>query len=491
MGSQPRPGVSRMVLFGPFEYDETSGELRKFGTRIRLQGQPLQILTVLLSKPGHTIGREEFQQSLWHGSTFVDFEQGLNAAVNRLRQALGDSADRPRYIETFSGRGYRFIAPVEFAPAGRADEVAKHPAETPSTVPTPPSASFRSRPFSAILRVLVFALPALAALGIWLHYSVKQHDELYRLEMQGGFFVSKWTEPEVRKGIDYYNRAIALNPSSASAHAGLATGWSFLSDLHRPPREVMPRSKAAALDAVRLDDSLVDGHVALGVVKMQYDWDWAGAEREFRRAIVLDPSDGAAHRLYGWLLIALGRFEEAQAQMRRPLDNEPLNDFNLMELGLSHYFARQYEQAIEQSRRAIGVDSTSYWSHMLLGWAHEQQGGFSAAIDDLSQASRLCDNPQVIASFGHVYAASGSRAEAQKVIAALQVSSNRRYVSPYDVASIYAGLGDKEQTLVWLEKAYEDRSGWLALWVKVDPKFDALRTEPRFRNLLHRIGHAS
>jgi tetratricopeptide (TPR) repeat protein len=162
-----------------------------------------------------------------------------------------------------------------------------------------------------------------------------------------------------------------------------------------------------------------------------------------------------------------------------------------MELGLSHYFARQYEQAIEQSRRAIGVDSTSYWSHMLLGWAHEQKGGFSAAIDDLSQASRLCDNPQVIASLGHAYAASGSRAEAQKVIAALRVSSNRRYVSPYDVAGIYAGLGDKEQALVWLEKAYEDRSGWLALWVKVDPKFDALRTEPRFRNLLHRIGHAS
>jgi cholera toxin transcriptional activator len=114
MYSQPKLGVSRKVLFGPFEYEEPSGELRKYGTRIRLQGQPLQILIVLLGQAGHTISREEFQQSLWHGSTFVDFEHGLNAAVNRLRQALGDSADQPRYIETLSGRGYRFIAPIKY-----------------------------------------------------------------------------------------------------------------------------------------------------------------------------------------------------------------------------------------------------------------------------------------------------------------------------------------------------------------------------------------
>jgi len=251
----------------------------------------------------------------------------------------------------------------------------------------------------------------------------------------------------------------------------------------------MPRAKAAALQAVRLNDSLGDAHVALGVVKMQYDWDWAGAEREFKRAIALDPSEGVAHRLYGWLLIGLGRFEEAQGEIRRPLDADPLDGFNLMELGLSYYFARQYEHAIEQCRRAIGVDSTSYWPHMVLGWVYEQQGGFSAAIDELSEASRLLDNPQVTASLGHAYAASGRRADARKIMDALQERSKRRYVSPYDVSTIYAGLGDKEQTLLWLERACDHRSGWLALWVKVDPKFDGLRSEPRFQNLLRRIGH--
>jgi DNA-binding winged helix-turn-helix (wHTH) protein/Flp pilus assembly protein TadD len=495
MDSQPKLGVSRKVVFGPFEYEEPSGELRKYGTRIRLQGQPLQILIVLLGKAGHTISREEFQQSLWHGSTFVDFEHGLNAAVNRLRQALGDSADQPRYIETLSGRGYRFIAPIKYVspgtmPPASAAKLANDPGEVLSTVPNSTLPARPSKRWAVILCVLAFAIPALVACGLWLHHWVRQQAEFYRLEVQGTFFVSKWTEAEVRKGIEYYNRAIALNPGSASAHVGLATGWSFLSDLHSPPHEAMPRAKAAALEAVRLDDSLGEAHVALGVVKMQYDWDWAGAEREFRRAIALNPADGLAHRLYGWLLIALGRFDEAQAEIRRPLDADPLDDFNLMELGLSYYFARQYEQAVEQCRRAIGVDSTLYWSHMVLGWAHEQQGGFSAAIDEFSEARRLRDNSQVTASLGHAYAASDRRADAQKVIAALQESSKRRYVSPYDVATIYAGLGDQEQTLLWLERAYDDRSGWLALWVKVDPKFDALRSEPRFQNLLRRMGHA-
>jgi tetratricopeptide (TPR) repeat protein len=193
------------------------------------------------------------------------------------------------------------------------------------------SPRFRVPPFLAVhrgicfrpVRLLAFAIPALVTSGIWLLHFVKQRDELYRLEINGSFFATRWTEAEVRKGIDYYNRAIALNPGSASAHAGLATGWSFLSDLHSPPHEAMPRAKAAALDAVRLEDSLADAHVALGVVKMQYDWDWAGAEREFKRAIALDPAEGAAHRLYGWLLIALGRFEEAQREIRRPLDDDP------------------------------------------------------------------------------------------------------------------------------------------------------------------------
>jgi tetratricopeptide (TPR) repeat protein len=262
--------------------------------------------------------------------------------------------------------------------------------------------------------------------------------------MRGDFYVSKWTEPEVRKGIEYYQRAVALNPTSASAHAGLATGWNFLSDLHSPPHEVMPRSKAAALTAVRLDDSLPAAHIVLGVVKMQYDWDWAGAEHEFTRAIALDPTDAAGHRLYGWLLMATGRFPEAQRQLQIPVEADPLSSFYHVELALAWYLGRDYDRCVEHCRRAIALDSSSYWPHMLLGWAYEQQGKFESALDEAHLANRLSDNPQVVASVGHAYAVAGRRADAQRVISDLDKKSRRTYISPYDIATIYAGLSDEE-----------------------------------------------
>ena len=491
MGTRREPDISRTVLFGPFVFEEESGELHKHGTRIRLQGQPLQILRALIRRPREAITREEFQATLWKGSTFVDFEHGLNSAVNRLRQVLGDSADQPRYIETLSGRGYRFIAPVEVGPLKRMPEsgTANEPALKkilPLVAEAPPPR--RRLRFPTTLRMVALMLPMLVVLAIWVEHWVKQRDELYRLEMKGDFYVSQWTEAEVRTGIDYYNRAIALNPSAASAYAGLATGWIDLSDLHSPPHEVMPRAKAAALSAARLDDSLAFAHINLGVVKMAYDWDWVGAEQEFKRAISLKPGEAQGHRLYGWLLSAQGRFDEAQREMKRPLETDPLDGFNLVELGLAYYFAGNYDSCVEQCRRSIGVDATSYWPHMLLGWTYEQQGNFEGALDELKQANRKADHPQVIASLGHAYAVAGRRGEAESVIAELQESSRRKYVSPYDVATVYAGLGDREQTLVWLEKAYQDRSGWLALWAKVDPKFAAIRPDLRFQGLMRRVG---
>ena len=250
----------------------------------------------------------------------------------------------------------------------------------------------------------------------------------------------------------------------------------------------MPQAKAAALRALQLDETYSDAHISLGVVKMQYDWDWAGAEAEFKRALALEPDNHGAHQLYGWYLMATGRLEEAQAAMKRVAESDPLDNFSLWELGLCFYFARQPEQSVEQYRRAIAVEPRAYWPHMLLGWVYAQQGKAAEALAEAQQARRLNDCPQTLAALGYVYATSQQRAEAQKVLAELQALASRKYVSPYDVATIYAGLGESEQALVWLEKAYEDRSGWLALWLKVDPKFDGLRADERFRDLLRRIG---
>jgi len=222
---------------------------------------------------------------------------------------------------------------------------------------------------------------------------------------------------------------------------------------------------------------------------VQYDWDFAGADREFARAIELEPDETSARVMRGWLRMAEGRLTDAQADMQRAVDEDPSSELYLWSLGLSFYFARQYDAAIEQYRRAIAVEPRSYWAHLSLGWAYERQGRVADAIEALEQARRLIDTPQVVAALVHAQAAAGRRAEAQATMTSLLEYSKRKYVSPYDLATASAGLGDRTDTLAWLEKAYEERSGWLALWLKIDPTFDSVRDDDRFRDLLTRVGH--
>jgi len=478
--------------FGVFEVDPASGELRKDGGKIKLQEQPFQVLIALLERPQELVTRDELQKRLWPADTFTDFDRGLNKAVSRVRDALGDDAAHPRFIATLPQRGYRWLVPLDAGGIGPPPQPdLEHGASDRDRSGT---AAAESAPVSQRKRFPwlwagALALLLAAVLVSWADHWWHQREEVRSLEMQGGFYVSKWTEAEVRKGIEYYQRATALNPASATAYAGLADGWSFLSDLHAPPHDVMPKSKAAALRALQLNDSLASAHVTLGVVKMNYDWDWAGAEKEFKRAIALDPVDPAGHRLYSWLLTAQGRFEEAQREMRVSLEAEPANSFYHAEFALVWYFSRNYEQCVEQCRRAIALDATSYWPRMVLGWAYEQQGKMDSATDELHRASRLADNAQVAGSLGHAYAVAGRRVEARRVISDLVEDSRRRYVSPYDIAIVWAGLGDDAQTLLWLEKAHDERSGWLALWSKVDPRFDSVRSGKQFQSLLRKTGH--
>jgi DNA-binding winged helix-turn-helix (wHTH) protein/Flp pilus assembly protein TadD len=485
--------LKHLYEFGPFRLDATERLLLRDGDLIPLTPKAFDLLLAMVEQPGRLLEKAALLKAVWPDS-FVE-ENNLADNVSRLRKALGEGEQGMKFIETIPKRGYRFVAVVrnqESVVTRPVVEQATPPTDAHEFHPTAPAANSRPpwrKRSVAILRVLVFVAPALIAAALWVDFWVRKKIELYRLEVQGELFVTKSTEDDVRNGIEFFNRAVVLDPNSATAHAGLAVGWIFLSDLHTSPREAMPKAKASAMKAIELDEKSANPHVSLGMIKMQYEWDWPGAEEEFKRAIALDPGRAAAHQLYGWLLIAVGRFEEGQAETKRALETDPLNDFQLWGRGLSFYFARQYEPAIEQYRRAIGVTPRSHWSHMLLGWAYEQQDKFSDAIAELKQSSRLTDNPQALASLGHAYAASGGRAEAQKVIAELQDSAKRKYVSPFDMAVIYAGLQEKEQALAWLEKAYEERSGWLALWLKVDPRFDKLRSDPRFRNLLLRTGH--
>ncbi len=339
-----------------------------------------------------------------------------------------------------------------------------------------------------MLRIAAVVIPALAAAGIWLDGWVKKQAQFYQLQLQANALASNWEENEIRKGIELYQRALTLKPKSAEAHAGLAGAWIVLSDLNVSPREAMPKAADEALKAAQLDNGLPNAHVNLGLVKLQYEWDWAAAEQEFKRAVELDRKEIYTREMYGWYLAAAGRFYEAEAEVNTVLRVNPSDDFGLWTLGLCYHMSRQFDRAVEQYRRAIGVLPRLYWPHMLLAWSLEQQGKFDDAITEAKEALRLTDNPQVAASLAHAYAVSGRRADAERALADLLELSKRRYVSPYDIAAVYAGLGDREQTLAWLEKAYQDRSGWLPLWLYSDPRFDLVRSDARFRDLLQRIG---
>jgi DNA-binding winged helix-turn-helix (wHTH) protein/Flp pilus assembly protein TadD len=471
----------------PFRLDAAERLLLREGELVPLPPKAFDLLLVLLEQPGHLLEKEFLLNAVWPDS-FVE-ENNLADNISRLRKALGEGEQGRKFIETVPRRGYRFVAEVkeinevEAAVAPPA-ELAVTPLPMRNTALPP-----RRRRTEVLLIAFGFLALAFLGLGLYLRFKPAARAEVEQLEFKGNFYISRWTDAEIRKGIEYYQRAIALAPHSASAYDGLSNGWILLSDMHLSPREAMPKAQAANAQAFQLDETFFLAHVGRGVIKTQYEWDWVGAEQEFKRALTLAPDFGPAHQLYGWYLIALGRLAEAQVEMKWAVDAAPQDEYSLWQLGLAFYFARQYEQAIEQYRRALGVEPKSYWPHLLLGWAYEQQGKFAEASAELQQARLLNDSPQALAALGHAYAVAGQRAEAQQVLAELQALAQYKYVSPYDIAALYAGLGQPEQTLAWLEKAYADRSGWMALWLKVDPKFDGLRVDERFRDLLQRIGH--
>ncbi len=504
---------SRETLhFRDFTLDVAGYQLRRNGRPVRLERQPMDVLILLVERRLQLVSRSEIVDRLWGKDVFVDVETGVHTAIRKIRQALHDSPETPVFVETVSGKGYRFIAPVEIVraspnpPAAEAPESAvavpssSVPIDTAADMVPPPPPALPHRTWTGsgltfkqpwrgrlVAGVLAVALGGLAAWG-WQRTSTAA--AVRELEFKGNFYRTKWSEAEIRRGIDYYDRAIALDANALDAYGGLASAWIFLSDLHVSPRDAMPRARAAAEEVLRRDEARADAHVTLGVIKLQYDWDFAGADREFARAIELEPAfDTGARFLRGWLRMAEGRLTDAQVDLQRAVEQDPSSEMNLWSLGLSFYFARQYEAAIEQYRRAIAAEPRSYWAHMSLGWAYERQGRVADAIAAIEQARRLVDTPQVVAALVHVQASAGRRAEAEATMTSLLEYAKRKYVSPYDLATASAGLGDDAETLAWLEKAYEERSGWLALWLKIDPTFDSLRADDRFRDLLTRVGH--
>jgi tetratricopeptide (TPR) repeat protein len=317
-----------------------------------------------------------------------------------------------------------------------------------------------------------------------------ENTEAYRLYLKGRYFWNKRTVDGFEKAIEYFQQAINLDPNYALAYSGLADCYALFSAGLLPPKEAMAKAKAAATKAVEIDDTLSEAHASLASVKHLYDLDWSGAEREFKRAIELNPNYAIAHLWYSHILSAVGRHNEAVAEAKRALELEPVSVLMGKNVGHILYEARQYDQALEYYKKALEMDPSFAQAQREIGLVYEQKGMYQEAMTALQKLLSLSGRYATAthkADLGHVYAVSGKSGEALKVLNELQEESKHHYVSPYDIAVIYTGLGEKEQALEWLEKVYEDRSYFL-MWLSNDPRLDSLRSEPRFADLLRRVG---
>ena len=313
--------------------------------------------------------------------------------------------------------------------------------------------------------------------------------EAYELYLKGRFFWNKRTGVDLRKSIDYFDQAVAKDPSYALAYAGLADAYVLLSGFGAAsPKDSLPEAKAAAEKGLDLDGTLGEAHASLAQALLAYDFNFARANREFRRAIELNPNYATAHHWYGEsVLTPLGQFEDAVAELKRALQLDPLSVIINADVGTVLTSARRYDEAIEQLRKTLEMDPSFYYAHYHLGEALEMKGLNEDAVAEYEKATALNDDPVPQALLGHLYAKIGKKNEARQILQHLHESSKQHYVSPYLFAMIHIGLGEKDQAIDFLEKTYEDRDGYSIAFIKVDPFLDPLRSDPRFEALVQKV----
>jgi TolB-like protein/DNA-binding winged helix-turn-helix (wHTH) protein len=628
------PITARVFRFGVFEVDTHARELRKQGMQIKLQEQPFQILAFLLEHAGEIVTREQLRQQLWPADTFVDVDNSVNAAINRLREALGDSAESPRFVETVPRRGYRFVAPVTEVKGRERGSGTENPNALTETEPEEAAMAGRFKARSPFGKFFVFAL-VVALLGTWIwtwekrratsplhitslavlplenlsgdpgqeyfadgmtdelitdlasisslrvisrtstaHYKgtrktvpeiarelnvdavvegsvgrstnkvriraqlvraapeehlwaesyerelpdvlALQRDvakaiadqikikltpeerarlarvepvdpEAYRLYIRGRLSFENWTPDAVSLARKNFQEAIAEYPNYAPAYAGLADTYVF-GNPNLDPKMAIPLARAAALKALRLDDTLSDAHAALAQVKFLGDWDWAGAEKEFQRAIDLNPGDTLAHHMYSHFVLYMGRSEESRRESELYLRLDPLSVAANNHLGYYYLATGQYDLAIEQEHKALRINPNYHDAILFLGEAYRHKGMPQEALAQYEKMMALeGTSPNWVKSLHAAYQTKGWKGYWKKTLDRDIERSNREYVSPYGIADYYALVGDKTQAFRYLDKAYAERDIWLT-WIKAEHDFDGLRSDPRYADLLRRMG---
>jgi len=311
--------------------------------------------------------------------------------------------------------------------------------------------------------------------------------EAYDLYLRGLYFWNKRTAPDFERAIEYFQQAVEKDPNYAQAYSGLADSYVLMSvyrDLS--PKEFMPKARAAALRAVELDDSLAEAHVSLGVIAQDYDWDWPTVEKEYRRAIELNPNYPTAHHWYAESLALQGRFDEAFVEIERARQLDPLSLIIGSDYGVILYLSRQYDRAIEQFRSVLDREPSFPRAHMV-AYAYAEKGMYTEALADIENWRRLSDDPHSML-LAYVWGRAGQQVKARQALRNLQQSSQGDKSYAYSIAVAYLGIGDNEKAIKWLQKSYAEHTITTAL--RVDPVFDPLRSDPRFQELLRGMGLA-
>jgi len=572
----------QLIRFGHFEVDTRSGELRRQGSKVNLQEQPFQALVLLLERPGEVVTREELNKRLWPENTFVDFERGLNKAINKLRAALRDNAEKPCFIETLPQHGYRFIAPVENPPPVRDRFRAQHPPQIDSLAVLPlenlsgdPAQEYFS---DGLTEELICAVARIASLRVISRTSVmpykgarkslpviakelrvdaivegtvarsdqkvritaqliyapddrhlwsgryerelrdilqlqaeiakdiasqihklvdpgqhpsvparKVHPQAYEACLKGIFFRDKMTPADLAKSTAHFTQAINLDPGSAQAYANLSQAQFYLGLFGMGPAgELFPKAKASALRALELDETVAAAHNALAAVHILYEWDWAGAEAECIRALQLSPNDSVTHVHLADYMSIQERHDEAIAEYKLALELDPISCVYIGFFGLILYRARRFDEAIAQCHKALEINPNYANALWFLALSLEQKGQLAESIEKFEKAFSLGAGPPCRALLGRAYALAGERAKAESILEELKTLSHQQYISPFDIAVVYAGLGDLTSTFQLLEQAYQQRV--FRIIELTFPMFDNLRPDPRWQDLVRRIG---
>ncbi len=493
-----------LVRFGVFEADLDSAELRKNGVKVKIQDLPFRALKLLLSRPHEVISRDQFRQAMWPEGVFVDFDHGISSAINRLRDALGDSADNPVFIETVERRGYRWIAPiyVPAPPAPLGPVLVKPDVENSTKTVPPPAPLWRWSlifPIAALFLVIWILWPSHRAaragstqppsLGTAPpHHSPNADAQQFYL--RGRFFWQKRTPDALNKAVDSFTQAIVHDPNYAPAYVGLADCYNLLREYTlMPASEAYPRALAAAQRAVELDDRSSDAHASLAFALFYGNWDATRAEREFRRAIELSPNNAVAHHWYATYLATVGRHAESVIEIERAQALDPASKAILADKGDLLWSAGRRDEGIALLKQLEASEPDFISPHRYLKIFYFAAGDYASYLDEWRKEALLMHDEstlKLLETAQKSSSAGGTPATLQRIQAVQKELYDRGSLSAYSLAITNSVLGNKQEALKYLKVAYDQHSEEI-VGIEGEPSFNNLRDEPAYKTLLAKL----